>query len=140
MYMTMSISTGLYPKLDLLTANKLITYLLTHNICCCTLCTSYPWYLLVHTTHIIPVTSAGAHYAHHTHDICWYILCTSYMWHLLVHTTHIIPMTSAGAHYAHHTCDIFWCTLCTSYLWHLLVHTTHVIPITHYAPHNHDIC
>jgi len=28
MYMTMSISTGLYPKLDLLTANKLLTYLL----------------------------------------------------------------------------------------------------------------
>jgi len=27
MYMTMSISTGLYPKLDLLTANKLLTYL-----------------------------------------------------------------------------------------------------------------
>jgi len=29
MYMTMSISTGLYLKLDLLTANKLLTYLLT---------------------------------------------------------------------------------------------------------------
>jgi len=31
MYMTMSISTGLYPKLDLLTANKLLTYLPTFN-------------------------------------------------------------------------------------------------------------
>jgi len=32
MYMTMSISTGLYLKLDLLTANKLLTYLVNREL------------------------------------------------------------------------------------------------------------
>jgi len=121
-------------------------YRFTH--CWCTLCTSYPWHLLVHTMHIIPITSAGAHYAQcHNHDICWYTLRTmSYLWHLLVHIMHLIPMTFASAHYAQcHNHDICWYTLRTmSYLWHLLVHTMHLIPMTfasaHYACHIRDRC
>jgi hypothetical protein len=64
--------------------------------------------LLVHTMHIIPVTSACARYAQcHTCDIFWCILCTSYPCHLLVHTMHVISVTSAGAHYAQrHTYDL----------------------------------
>ena len=101
-------------------------YRFTH--CWCTLCTSYPWHLLVHTMHIIPITSAGAHYAQcHNHDICWYTLRTmSYLWHLLVHIMHLIPMTFASAHYACHIRDRCWCTLrTTSYPWPL-----HVTPDT----------